>query len=224
MGSEFKRHFFEEVIFKLDGFTAQFCKSPESKNIAYELRYNAYTHYQDIHNNDEGFLTDKYDLQKNSRTFLLWFDNSPIATVRSSVWSAQYNWNKTEGINTFQQDIQRTIGLQNTIIESGRFAILPNLGRSLSTKAQLILFRIQDLNSKYENSNHIITIVRNKHIPFYERMLGFKKISNDKFYQWLNDNVVLLYTTAAKSREIILEKGMQQLSSRELKQFSKLMK
>ena len=41
---EIPHRFSREIIFSLNGFTAQLCDSPESKRIAYELRYSTVAH------------------------------------------------------------------------------------------------------------------------------------------------------------------------------------
>jgi len=214
--------FSDEIIFTIDEFTAQLCCSPESKKIAYRFRYNAYYKDQLNGNEEEQEFVDNYDQQANSRTHLIWYQNRPIATVRSAIWSPNYNWDKTEAIDSFWYAIHRKIGLQQTIIESNRFATAPNLGRRNSLRVQLLLFRIIDLNAQYEESNHIITVVRKKHIPFYERMLNFSAVSDEKYFPFIDANAVLMASIAEQSRATISSKGMKPISNKEIQRFEEL--
>jgi hypothetical protein len=214
--------FSQEIIFTAREFTAQLCCSPESKKVAYHLRHEAYANNQSIKPNAEELFSDKYDLHPNSRTQLIWHNNTPVATVRSSVWSLNYQWTSTEALDSFWHAVHRHIGLEHTIIESNRFALIPGLGSSLSLQVQLLLFRIQDLNCLYEKSAHIITVVRKKHVSFYERMLQFRQISDEKFYPWVNENLVLLAADATASRATITKKGMQKVSPKEVEHFANL--
>jgi len=109
-------------------------------------------------------------------------------------------------------------------IQSNRYAIDPNFKGRSSLKAQLLLFRIQDLCAQYENCDHIITVVREKHIPFYKRMLGFDQISESKFYPWVNEDLVLLSSKAETSRSIITTKGMESTSHEEISRYEELCK
>ena len=214
--------FEKEVLFSLDGFSAQLCCSTESLAIAQQLRYQAYVEAGLIPENDKQALSDAFDTQQNTRTHLIWQHGVPIATVRSNIWSADYNWETTEGITSFWQDVHRKIGLEKTIIESNRFATAPQLSGRDSLRAQIFLFRVQDLNAQYEQCDHVITAVRKKHLPFYQRMLAFCPISEEKYYPWLEEDVVLLATGAAESRSIIQQKGMPMVSTAEVQRYADL--
>ncbi|MEO1714515.1 MAG: hypothetical protein AAFU60_14380 [Bacteroidota bacterium] len=214
--------FEKEVLFSMDGFSAQLCCSAESLTIAQQLRYQAYVEAGLIPENGQSVFLDSYDTQSNTRTHLIWQHGVPIATVRSNIWSADYSWETTEGITSFWQDVHRKIGLEKTIIESNRFATAPHLSGRDSLRAQIFLFRVQDLNAQYEQCEHIITAVREKHVPFYQRMLAFRPISAEQYYPWLNEDVVLLATGAAESRSIIQQKGMPMVSATEVQRYADL--
>jgi len=215
-------HFQAEMLFEINGFHAQLCCSPESKAIAYRLRYRAYLHSKAIQPNAEEVLTDVYDEQDNSRTHLIWHEGQPIATVRSSIWSAKYDWATTESIKAFWKEAHRRIGLENNMLESSRYAVIPEFTGRRSLFAQLLLFRVQDLSSQLDQCKHIITSVRKKHVPFYQRMLGFQQISESKRLPWIDADIVLLTTSQAKSRSIITEKGMAACSPDEVERYASI--
>ena len=216
--SEFK----DEVLFEIDGYTAQLCCSETSKRLAFQLRYKAYRHVDAIPENKDKTFFDDYDHLPNSRIHLIWYEGQPIASVRSTIWSPQYNWLTTEGVESFWIDMHRTIGLDKNILESSRFLVVPEITGRKSLYVQLLMFRIQDLCSQVEDCDHIITIVREKHAAFYKRMLAFEKIAGPKKYDWIEDELVLLATTQEESRRIVTNKGMPSCEENEVSKYRNL--
>lgn len=214
--------FSEEAIFSLDGFTAQLCTTPESKKIAYELRYHSYRSTELIDPNPEELLSDAYDESNNSRTHLLWYDGKAVASVRSSIWSARYAWKLTESVNTFWHEIHQQIGLGNNIIESSRFVVDPEFKGRNSLRAQLFMYRVQDLSSTFDECDQIITSVREKHVPFYQRMLDFDPLAKSNKIDWIKSDVVLLRTTQNRSREVVTSKGMPLVTLAERERYATL--
>ena len=204
----------EESLFEFNGYTAQLCTSPESKEIAYRLRYQAYLHAEAIEANEEERLTDVYDRYANARIHLIWYEGKPIASVRSATWSPAYNWLPPESIQTFWNDVHRHIGLENNILESSRYVVSPELSGRKSLNAQLLMFRILDLCSQVDECPHVITSVRQRHVPFYKRMLAFEQISEPIWHDWIKLEIVLLATSQVKSREVVQSKGNASLYSR----------
>lgn len=211
-----------EKLFEINGYTAQLCSTQWSKNLAYALRYRSYVNAGTISKNEEELFYDAYDLQANTRVHLVWYEGQPVASVRSSIWSPNYSWKGTEGINSFWQDTHRKIGLENYILESSRYAVAPEVKGRKSLFAQMLLFRIQDLCSQVESCQYIITAVRQRHMAFYERMLAFKKISGPINYDWLDDEIVLLAAEQEHSRRVVSEKGMPQCSDLEVERYKEL--
>ncbi|MEL6732397.1 MAG: hypothetical protein AAFP83_14805, partial [Bacteroidota bacterium] len=113
-----------------------------------------------------------------------------------------------ESVAKFQKELAQSIGVNERILESSRYAVAPTLTGRKSLFAQLLLFRIQDLSAQYDECAHIITSVRTKHVPFYQRMLGFQQISAPAYFEWIQNAAVLLTVPTEKSRQTILDKGM----------------
>ncbi|MEL6276021.1 MAG: hypothetical protein AAFU03_13045 [Bacteroidota bacterium] len=216
------QQFVDELLFTHNGFTAQLCCSPTSQSLAYALRYRAYRHIDSIPINSNELLYDEFDGQANVRTHLLWYEGEAVATVRSCIWSKKYDWAPTESVRAFWSDTHRQIGLQHNILESCRFALSPNFKGRKSLSAQLLLFRIQDLSSQIDQCRHIITAVRQKHVSFYQRMLGFQQISEPIRLPWVDAEIVLLTVSQAKSRQVVIEKGMPPCKEEEVKRYQNL--
>ncbi len=211
-----------ETLFELNGFTAQLCVSPESKELAYALRYQAYIHAEAVEPNEEERLTDQFDRYANTRIHLVWFEGKPVASVRSATWSPSYNWLPPESIKTFWNDVHRHIGLENNILESSRYVVSPELSGRKSLYAQLLMFRILDLCSQVDECPHIITSVRQRHVPFYQRMLAFEQISEPVWHEWIKLEIVLLSTSQEKSREVVQSKGMPPCTLEEVERYAEM--
>lgn len=225
MNSNLPSPFKDEFIFACNGFTAQLCCSEESKRLAYQLRYESYLCTQLIEPNELGYLSDPYDEQINTRSHLIWFEGKPVASVRSLIWSPKYDWTKIENMEPFKAEIDQHIGLKENILESSRYAIAPdfrNNGRK-SLFAQLLMFRIQDLSSGFDDCPHIITAVKARHVPFYERMLGFKRITGYTRYDWVDVDFALLITSQEASRDIVVKKGMPACTAEDRKRYASLL-
>ena len=212
-----------EKLFEVKGFTAQLCCSDESKSIAYALRYKAYKHFAPSLENKEGMVYDAYDAQANTRTHLIWYQGKPIASVRSAIWSPTYNWMKVESINSFSSEVDHHIGLKKNMLESSRYVVDPEITGRTSLTAQLLMFRIQDLSSQVDNCGYILTSVREKHVPFYKRMLAFHQISDSIPHELVLENIVLLMTTQEESRNIVINKGMPPCQQEEVDRYKELL-
>ena len=214
--------FDDEMIFEHDGFYAQLCMTPESLDIAYELRYRAYRNAEAISPNTSRRTHDHFDEQPNTRTHLIWHQGKPVASVRSAIWSDRYNYLPTEGINAFRSAVESSLGLDGNILESCRYVTDPDFTGRKSLTAQLLLFRIQDLSSRYDDCSTIITAVRQRHVPFYERMLGFQTISESTRLDWIDAEIVLLATGQKESRQIVMKRGMPECSESEVNRYFEL--
>lgn len=211
-----------QILFEQDGFTAELCLEQQSLQTAYDLRYRAYRHAEAIPENETGQFHDHYDEQSNSQTYLIWHDNIPIASLRICLWSPKYNWEPLEMICLYPSEIQRNIGLYQIIQESCRFVVDPQTKGRTSLKAQLLMFRIHAIVSQVESSHFIITGVRTKHAPFYKRMLAFDPISESRYVEWINEDVVLMATRRDKSYETFLQKGGKPISKQDLDRYAML--
>ena len=211
-----------ETLFEINGYTAQLCMRPESREQAFRLRYEAYIHSGAVDPNEGERLSDEYDQYSNARVHLIWYEGKPVASVRSSTWSSAYNWLAPESIHSFWNDAHRTIGLENNILESSRYVVSPELTGRKSLYAQLLMFRILDLCAQVDDCPHIITSVRQRHVPFYQRMLAFEQISEPIRHEWIKLDIVLLATSREKSREVVQSKGMPACTQKEVERYAEL--
>ncbi|MEM7368921.1 MAG: hypothetical protein AAF587_10005 [Bacteroidota bacterium] len=211
-----------QVLFENNGFTAELCQEKENLELAYQLRYRAYRHAQAIPENETKLFSDNYDQQSNSQTYLIWHNNVPVASLRICLWSPKYRWEPLEMVCMYPSEIQRNIGLYQIIQESCRFVVDPEIKGRTSLRAQLLMFRIHAIVSQVESSHFIITGVRKKHTPFYQRMLAFDPISEPRYVKWIDEEVVLMATRRDKSYETFLKKGGTPISEADLLRYANL--
>lgn len=186
-------------LFDANGFKAEMCLEPESLDLAYQLRYKAYFNAGAIPSNQNERFKDKYDGQPNARTFLIWYDKQVVASVRSFTWSAHYNWARTPSIDLFEQSVDKQLGLDKAMLESNRYVVDPNFTGRKSLTAQMLLFRIQTMGAILDQCNYVITAVRPRHIPFYERFMNFYSISETLNIPEVGFPIQLLATPTSSS-------------------------
>lgn len=192
----------DEFLFEESGFTAQVCITEESLWLAYQLRYRSYRSVDGIPENPEGIAVDDYDNQSNARTHLIWYEGKPVASVRSLIWSDQYNWQSTTCLDAYRSAVQAKLGLETPILESNRYVVDPDFKGRKSLTAQYLLFRIQTISCLFDRCQYVITAVRTNHIPFYKRLMGFYPISEPTQVEGFQFETVLL-ATPYESRSIL---------------------
>lgn len=191
-----------QILFEVDGYTAEICIEPESLNLAYHLRYLAYRHADAIPTNTEATCIDPYDQQRNARTFLIWHEGRAIASVRSLTWSDEYDWASTPSIKFFRKQVDQYLGLSSPILESNRYVTAPDFVGRKSLTAQMLLFRIQTLGALADECAYVITAVRPRHVKFYERFMNFYSISEPLKVEEVSFEIQLLATPIASKDKL----------------------
>ena len=192
----------EGFLFEESGFTAQLCTTEESLHLAYQLRYKAYRSVDGIPENPAGIATDNYDAQANARTHLIWYEGQPVASVRSLIWSAKYDWMGTTCVDAYRTAVDAEFGPGVPLLESNRYVVDPEFTGRKSLTTQYLLFRIQAISCLFDRCQYVITAVRTKHIPFYKRLMGFYPISEPTQVPGFQFETILL-ATPYRNREVL---------------------
>ena len=167
---------------------------------------------------------DGSDFAPNSRTFLIWYEGKAVASVRSCIRSPKYNWAPIESSKYCQEHIEKNLGINSILLESGRYVVDPEFKGRKSIFAQILLFKVHAIVSLIDDCSHIITMVRPKHLPFYERMLGFQAVSPIIPVPEFDLEIVLLACPRKKSLEVALGKGMPPYTKKEIERYKVLLK
>ncbi|MBR9920669.1 MAG: GNAT family N-acetyltransferase [Bacteroidetes bacterium] len=201
----------EGFLFEESGFTAQLCNSDESLKTAYRLRYKAYRSVNGIPENPAEMAKDKYDLQPNARTHLIWYEDQPVASVRSMIRSGAYSGQSTTCVDAYRSEIDKEFGPATPLLESNRYVVDPEFKGRKSLTAQYLLFRIQTISCLYDRCQFVITAVRSNHVSFYKRLMGFYPISKPRIVPGFQFETVLLATPY--SNRMILAKNASAATS-----------
>lgn len=209
--------FIDQIFCTHNDFTVEVCQRPESLATAFRLRYRAYLGVKAIDENPEEMLYDDFDFLPNARIHLVWYQGKPVATVRACIWSDQYDWTPTEGLNYFSRDIDANIGLRTRLLESNRYAVDPDFQGRQSLFAQILMFRIHALSTTVHQCTHLITAVRENHIPFYRRFLGMEVISEQSYFVgWADAHVSLLAVERSQALTIALKRGLPEVNPEDI--------
>ena len=207
-------------LFEANGFTAQLCMTPDDLEIAYSLRHFAYENSGAKFNKGNQFLIDEFDNHPSARTHLVWHEGKPVASVRGSIWSSKYDWKENMSVNDFPKALDRHFGLDQNFLESSRYVTHPDLQGRKSLTAQLMMFRIHALGSLVDECEHLVTIVRPKHGPFYKRMMGFDAITEPVVNKRVNFSTVLLAATRSVALEMAVKWGMPMYTDEEVERYA----
>ncbi len=213
-----------QFLFEESGYTAEMCIEQESLEIAYHLRYRAYLNVDAIGPNAEQLFTDKFDQQKNARTYLIWFEGQPVASVRSLTWSAAYQWAPAPSVQFFSAEIEQQLGLTASLLESNRFVVDPSFTGRQSLTAQMLLFRVQTLASLADHCDHVITAVRPRHVRFYERFMNFRVISEAIEVSEVKFPIQLLTTPVSSKEKLAQSNGIAAYQEVDLEKYMHCLK
>lgn len=208
-----------QILFEANGYTAEMCIEEESLRMAYNLRYRAYRSVDAIPANSQEIFTDQYDEQENVRTYLIWHEGQPVASVRSLTWSSAYNWAPTDSIVLFENDIDQQLGLEIPVLESNRYVVDPEIKGRKSLMAQMLLFRIQALGSQIDNCEHVITAVRPRHASFYKRFMNFEPISEEITVEKVSFPIQLLATPVSSCKKLAESSALAAYEAADLERY-----
>lgn len=187
-----------------NSFTLHPCETSQKMSDAVKLRYIAYKNVGAIEENAEAEFKDKYDMQPNTKTCIIYEGSTPVASARACIYSEAHSFLPTPAFEVYRQEIEKEIGLDKTIIESNRLVIHPE---KVDSKYLFKLpFRFIILNVIKFSSDYIITAVRSKHVPVYRRFLGLEPISGLRKYPGINVEMVLMAGVCSDLLPIAMKK------------------
>lgn len=166
------------------------CETERELSQAARLRYLAYSNVEAIDANAEEEFRDAYDVRPNSRTCIVYEDDTPVASVRACVYSRERDFLHIPAFEVYMEDIEREIGLDKTIVESNRFVIDP--ANVDSRQLFKVPFRFIILNILKFRSDYAIAAVRPRHAPLYRRLLNMEPISEPKRYPGINVDMIMM--------------------------------
>jgi hypothetical protein len=180
------------------------CNTEKEISDAFKLRYIAYRNVEAIDENPKKEFTDKYDLLANSRTCLIYENDTAIASVRACIYSTKHNFLHLPAFEVYKEEIEKEVGLDKVIVESNRFVIDP---KEVDSKYLFkVPFRFIILNILKFDADYIITAVRPKHVPLYRRFLCMEPISEPKKYPGINVEMIMMAGDCRAFGQTVMDK------------------
>ena len=156
----------------------------------YSMRYVAYLGNNSIEESSSKRFMDEYDTMPNCTSYLTYFRNKPIGSIRSCIYNPELEI-PIPAMDVFAKEIESTIGYSDIFVESNKFVIEPSYQRKNSPRLLFNIFRNIIVSAQETNAKYIITAVRENHIKFYNN-LYFEAVSEAKPYSHLNFQTVLM--------------------------------
>ncbi len=164
------------------------CISKEEKTVLFKKRYECYLAANAIEASNSEKMSDHYDELSSCYNQAAFHNGKLIGGIRGII----YDQGKSKDVPSFEtyfEEINFEIGMQDKFLESCRFVIDESMGRSIIPS--LALVRSNIILALATSCQHIITAARMKHVPFYES-LGMKLVSASKVYPGLHVEMALL--------------------------------
>lgn len=161
-------------LFRFGDFSVELCLHPHQVLLAQRFRYQAFLPTGTIKENPEHLFQDEYDDQPNSRILLVYYQGKPVGTIRNLIYAADYAWTPSYISEHLRTEVEATIGKGTPFLESGRFAIHPELSGKPARTVQGLLFRAQTIAASVSGVGQVLTLVKPSHTRFYERYMGFR--------------------------------------------------
>ena len=156
--------------------------------IAYTLRHDGYLSYGYITPRDDGLFWDKYDVQANTKTLILYKNGVPAGTVRVCLYDPNSDISEPQAVpamEIFRDEIVNVVKSLNIDGRAGRAVEITRLARSpaFANDMEVIaaLYRLVGYLILYYDADVVLNACRPHHMPMYRR-LGFQKIEEPRQY------------------------------------------
>lgn len=149
------------------------CTSPETLWVAYNIRYQAYTSvgYESV--SCSGLFTDALDGQPAHRTFLLYREQAPVATIRVSTLCHANGWLDLPCKSGFEALIQTYAQQYHALIEMNRMAVLPGVSDDAVSLPMMLFCALYSVAQHFDDV--LLCCASGKqHARLYQRM-GFER-------------------------------------------------
>jgi hypothetical protein len=169
-------------------------RTPAELETVYKLRQVAFAN-SDAEVLPGELLKDDFDGKANSISHLLLLDEVPIGTIRASIHSDAFEWQRIAAHDAYEAELLDAVGPGIAVAQSSHFAVLPQ-HRTRSWMPKVRLYKALVTTVAEHGVNSIVTIVRHRptQIRFYSK-LGFRPIASPRIHPAVNRMSVLLLTS-----------------------------
>lgn len=169
----------------------------------YALRYQSYSAEKYIEENESKRFMDEYDSQPNCTSYLTYYGNKIIGSIRLCAYRPGEEWN-IPVMKIYEKEIAADVGMDKTFIEANRFVVHPDFQRKGGIQARFSIYKNIITEADRVNADCVLAAVREEHVRFY-RMVNFAPISELKAYRGLKFKTILMACfDLDQSREFVL--------------------
>ncbi|MGR3507157.1 MAG: N-acyl amino acid synthase FeeM domain-containing protein [Paracoccaceae bacterium] len=158
---------------------------------AYGLRYRSYLDANAISASEKEVFSDGFDGDPNTFTFLLVWDETPVASIRGCVQFGSQSKYIVPAWQLYERELQEVLSDNFVLVESNRFVTEP--GNHTISHAGVFIGISEVANQN--NCTDVCTAVRVNQISFYERFFGMTCISIPKKYHGINVEMCLMWAS-----------------------------
>lgn len=189
---------------KVNEFTYELCNDNSGLEKVGKLRYECYLSVNAIKENSEKIFLDEYDKLPNSKSVLIYENEKIVSSLRACIYHPEMQYTQTPSIGAYKEEVRYHLGLDKVIVDSNRFVIDSD---KVDSKTFFKLpFRFMVLNLQKYDSDYLVTAVRKKHAPLYQRYLMMEPISKEKKFPGIDCEMLLLAGDVKKNLETVLSK------------------
>jgi len=148
----------------------------------YRLRYEAYRREEFVPINSQRITRDEFDGQPNAMGYGVYIHDVLVSSLRIHHASATQRFSPS--LTVFPEVLQPLLDEGVSFIDPTRFTA--DRDASLAYPAlPFLTLRIAAMASEYFRANLCLSSVRPEHAPFYRRVFGSEKLSEERYYPGL---------------------------------------
>lgn len=186
----------------LGSYTIELANTPEKRKDAFKLAYGVYLEKGYIAENDEKILTNELDSLPDT-TIIVVYDQFKEAVATATLNFEKYGPMPCREI--FDRELLPLKTSGNQIAEVTRLAI-KDASRDSAFLLMQILHALLIYTYKIKKNESIVVEVNPKHAAFYEKLLGFDKLSGEVACSRVNyAPAVLLHLKLSKLHQAIID-------------------
>lgn len=172
------------------GYTLRQVSDSADLDAVAKVRYRAYRSIDAITPNVQQRFLDEFDRFDNAITFLLVCNGCPVGSIRT--FSHRIGGlTSLPALTAYSDAVMRYARHGQRVVESNRFVVDPSHDGA-GNLASHYLLRACVLRCHLESADVSLGAVRDRHAPFYRRMLKMTPISEPKFFPGLSVRMRLL--------------------------------
>lgn len=157
----------------------------------YSMRYRSYSADEYIDKCSSRKFMDEYDPLPNCTSYLTYFNNRAIGSIRSCLFDPNSEINRVPVMDVFEKELGDIVGYDKRFIETNKFVVDPSFQRKGGVKARFSIYK-NIIDTMLENkAEYLVAGIRPEHIKFY-KMLNFIPVSDIRSYPHLKFKTLLV--------------------------------